>query len=317
MRRASPGLEILAFAVLTFGIGWPLLARAAQGDDPQLLSGIAMCVPGAVGLLLAWITRREGPGAARVGVGSVLAWPVAFVAPPLVVAAVAWVAARFGALEVHRDFRIALPYAGEASGARALGKCAVFIIILHGCYVLPAVVEDRAARLRPLSRGLVRLVAWSVPMALAHIAGDFGEELGWRGYLLRRWENRPRIAVAISSLAWALFHLPWALDIGRTRGATSATLFLFAIALLGVPMAALYRWGRSVWTCAIAHGAFDFWGALVLGSALDPSPPSYGHVAGAWANLYGLAVFSVLAALTWRSATRGVPASSLLPRFEQ
>ncbi len=66
-----------------------------------------------------------------------------------------------GALEKSADFRLSLPWVGDARG-----------VVTHG-------------------------------------AGDFGEELGWRGYLLRRWEDRPHAAVWISSSGWGLFHLPW------------------------------------------------------------------------------------------------------------
>ena len=302
--RMSRRAEMVVFVALTFAIAWPLLRWSVRGGDFELLAGIAMCAPGAVGLVLAWTLRREGPGAARVGVGSVLAWPVAFLAPPLVIGAVGLLAQRFGAFELHRDFHLALPYVGQASGARVLWKLGLFVLILHGSYVLPAVAEDLTARRGLRSRGLIRLVAWSVPMAVAHIAGDFGEELGWRGFLLRRWEDRPRAGVALSSVVWSLFHLLWAIELARTRGVASASLFLAAIALLGVPMAALYRWGRSVWPCAVAHGGLDAWGAILLGSALDPSFPSYGSVEGGWSNPYGVAVFAALAAATWRRATR-------------
>ena len=139
-------------------------------------------------------------------------------------------------------------------------------------------------------------------MAVAHISGEFGEELGWRGYLVRRWEDRPVVAVLVSSVAWSLFHLPWAIAIGHLDGAPRALTFLVSLTLLGVPMAALYRWGRSVWPCAIAHGGLDAWGAVLLGTPLFPQVPSYGHVPGGWASAPGIAVFTLVAVLSWRAA---------------
>ena len=41
-----------------------------------------------------------------------------------------------------------------------------------------------------------------------HLPGELGEELGWRGYLVRRWLHRPLMAAALSMPVWAAFHLP-------------------------------------------------------------------------------------------------------------
>jgi len=270
-----------------------------------------MCVPGGVGLALSWATRREGPSAARVGVGSIAAWPIAFLAPPLLAAAVALLAERLGALVRTADFRLDFPYVGAATGLRVLAKVFPFMFIMHGTYVLPAVVEDRTEHLRALPRGALRVATWTIPTIVNHIAGDFGEELGWRGYLVRRWEDRPRVAAVISSVAWSLFHAPWAVDVARTSGKPRAILFLVGIALLGVPMAALYRWGRSVWPCAIAHGGFDMWSNLVLGSTLSPSWPVFSHVTGGNFGVIAVAVFAVMAVATWPFATR--PGSDVVP----
>jgi membrane protease YdiL (CAAX protease family) len=277
---------------------------STHGGDLELLAVIAMCVPGGVGLVLSWAMRREGPSAARVGLGSIAAWPIAFLAPPLMAAAIALLAARLGALVRTADYWIDLPYVGAATGLRVLAKVLLFMFILHGTYVLPAVVEDRTERIRALPRGALRVATWTIPMVVGHIAGDFGEELGWRGFLVRRWEDRPRVAVVLSSVAWSLFHTPWAVDIARTSGTPRALLFLVGIALLGVPMAALYRWGRSVWPCAIAHGGFDMWTSMLLGNTVTLSLPTYSHVTGGNFGVTGVAVFALIAVVAWPFATR-------------
>jgi membrane protease YdiL (CAAX protease family) len=306
--RAPRTVETAVFVVSTCVLAWPLLALSTHGGDFEMLAGIAMCIPGAMGLALGWGMRREGPSAARIGVGAIAAWPLAFVSPPLLTAAVALMASRLGAFAIASDFRINLPYVGSAVGSRVLTKAALFLLLVHGTYLLPAIVEQRIGRLRASARGAVRVASWVVPMWLAHIAGDFGEELGWRGYLVRRWEDKPRVAVLISSLSWSVFHLPWALDVARVAGGPKAILFLGGIALLGVPMAALYRVGRSVWSCAIAHGGLNLWAGIVLGSSVEPSLPGYSHVRGGEFGAIGVAVLALLAVLTWRTASRAAVA---------
>ena len=139
--------ETSAFLLVTFAVAWPMLARSLGAGDFEGLVGLAMCVPGGVGLLLALVVRREGPAAARVGVGVPWAWVVAFLAPLALIGAVALLAAGVGAFELHPDFEIALPYVGSARGLPALSKLALFLLVLHATFVLPAVLEDRTRRL--------------------------------------------------------------------------------------------------------------------------------------------------------------------------
>ena len=47
--------------------------------------------------------------------------------------------------------------------------------------------------------------------------GELGEELGWRGYLVRRWIHRPLVAMAITVPVWASFHLPIVFGVMRVQ----------------------------------------------------------------------------------------------------
>jgi len=158
-----------------------------------------------------------------------------------------------------------------------------------------------SARAWALALGLTLLI-WAVPAALDALRGNrtlapfawdnvwltlafvffnpipgFGEEFGWRGYLLpRQWRLGPRRAVLANSVIWWAWHLPitllpvlvYAPAIAASQN-ISTELFL----LVGVPIQAAavfvaavcagiifcYVWVRSgsIVVAAVFHGAYD------------------------------------------------------------
>jgi len=98
----------------------------------------------------------------------------------------------------------------------------------------------------------------------------FGEELGWRGYLVPRLvEAGVRWPELTSALIWGFWHVPLILWGGYAVGPSpllSAILFLTAITPVGL---LLFRWrmtSGSVWPAVIAHASWN----VVIQGVFDP-----------------------------------------------
>ena len=107
-----------------------------------------------------------------------------------------------------------------------------------------------------------------IPFAAATInaALAFGEELGWRGFLvpaLRQYGTWP--ALVISGLIWGLWHAPVIL-LGYNFGRTDVTGVLLMTAgclAWGVLLGWLRLRSASLWPAVFAHGAMNAGGALI------------------------------------------------------
>lgn len=94
----------------------------------------------------------------------------------------------------------------------------------------------------------------------------FGEEVGWRGYMVPRFvQAGVRSPDVVSGLIWCTWHVPLILWGGYAVGPyplLSAALFILTI----LPVALLFfRWriaSGSVWPAVIAHGA---WNVIIQG----------------------------------------------------
>ena len=95
----------------------------------------------------------------------------------------------------------------------------------------------------------------------------FGEELGWRGYLLPQLRRGHGYlgANAIVYVAWLAYHVPVIFIPGLYSNAgipLIANLGLFALSILGFSffVGALWEISRDVWAPTFAHG---FWNSVV------------------------------------------------------
>jgi len=131
----------------------------------------------------------------------------------------------------------------------------------------------------------------------------FGEEFGWRGYLLPRLlPLGPRRALLLSSLVWGLWHVPLVL-IGHgqyTNRWAGAAVFTVMVMGFGVYVGYLRLASRSSVLAAFAHGAFNAqaygaWGAVF---------PASGDLLGGITGIIGVAV--VWGVALW-VLTHGVP----------
>jgi membrane protease YdiL (CAAX protease family) len=131
--------------------------------------------------------------------------------------------------------------------------------------------------------------------------GAFGEEVGWRGYMLTRLflAGAPK-PVLTSGVIWALWHVPMILSGQYAAGHRrwlSAILFVAGV-LAEAYLAAYVRLrSGSVWPAVILHGA---WNAVIQGTfdrATTGAPAAVGE--SGWLTVTFAVAFTVV-------VTRGV-----------
>ncbi|TDI89033.1 MAG: CPBP family intramembrane metalloprotease [Caldithrix sp.] len=94
----------------------------------------------------------------------------------------------------------------------------------------------------------------------------FFEEMGWRAWMLPRLVNRfnLRTGVLVSSIIWALWHIPFVLGgIHHIEGTPMlALLLLNPLGHIGAGNVIGWLWirTRSIWLVTLAHGALNNWG---------------------------------------------------------
>jgi membrane protease YdiL (CAAX protease family) len=134
------------------------------------------------------------------------------------------------------------------------------------------------------------------------IFAGFGEEFGWRGYLLPRLQARysALLSTLIVCAVWALWHIvlffvegtgqyEWAQEVGF-----AAAYFTYAVALIGWSI--MYTWvfnntKGSVLLAAVVHGAGNAWAGY-----LDNYRGSFGNMLAFAAVLFIVGVIIVIVA---------------------
>jgi membrane protease YdiL (CAAX protease family) len=156
-------------------------------------------------------------------------------------------------------------------------------------------------------------VFWFQPAPWWVPPGTVGEELGWRGWLVRSWRDRPLTALALSAPVWAAFHAPVVVLEPPLHAFIPALSFLLSVAAAAAMFQALYLWSGSIWPCAVAHLTWNAWNPFLLGNQYGPGPSIFGG--SLWLiNGEGLLGMIVNASITillirrWRAAR--LPASN-------
>lgn len=105
------------------------------------------------------------------------------------------------------------------------------------------------------------------------------EEVGWRAWLLPRLRARmnARRAVIVTSIVWALWHVPFELSgIMHIEGVSALKLALalpFGTLSAGLILGWLWLRTESIWLVAIAHGALNNWGQYAFKYMEDSGMP--------------------------------------------
>lgn len=150
----------------------------------------------------------------------------------------------------------------------------------------------------PANPGLVLFAVFIITITIAPVFNSipaFGEELGWRGYLLPNLlplgESK---ALVISGLIWGLWHAPFVVLLGfhyPVHGAAGAAVFTIIVMLFGIYVGYLRLASGSTLLAAFAHGFFNsqFYGVWQL------IFPNVNPLLGGMTGLTGIVVLLPLA----------------------
>ncbi|WP_067198031.1 CPBP family intramembrane glutamic endopeptidase [Microbacterium sp. XT11] len=284
-----PWTAVAAFTIIACGLAWlvclPLwLGSGLREPIAAILLPLMMFTPALAALVVTVAFRVPPRGARARGLGL---WPLrpakrvvgsivlGWLAPPVLVAAGVLVAAALGFVRLDLTFSA---LADQLARAVPEGT------------PLPPVGVVVAAQLAALPIA-----------ALVNSLFAFGEELGWRGWLvpalrpLGTW-----LALIASGVIWGVWHSPVIL-LGYNFGRTDITGVLFMVGgcvAWGVLLGWLRLRSASVWPAVIAHGALNASGGLVLLAAA--SAPDL-----ALAGPLGVAAWIVLAVVIAMLAVTG------------
>ncbi|MBB4934281.1 membrane protease YdiL (CAAX protease family) [Lipingzhangella halophila] len=271
-RGALPFREIASFVALAFGLAWlvhtPALLGGVGPEDPLygISAQVYMFTPGLAALVVGFAVWRRPSRVAR-GLALTLR-PFRRVGGYCLLA-----------LLVFTLLGVVAPLVAAALG--------VIQLDLTGFSGLRAAIEERAPGATehltesgfPLRAYLVAVGTFLVTAVPMSLLTSFGEEVGWRGYLLPRllplgvWP-----ALLVTGLIHGLWHSPQLFIQARSggMGADSITVFLVFIVVAGI----LFGWLRlasgSVWPAVVAHGvnnSVTALGFLTLSAADTPTHP--------------------------------------------
>lgn len=252
-----------------------------------------MITPGVVGLIMAWSLRRETPAAIGLTFTGWKPWVFAFCFPLMIEAIILAVAYGYRWGSNDPNFislnTVRIPgddYQNFRGWWSLLGLTLTFAVAITP-YLAIAFLERRRLILTKAGRSsligvyLAEAAAWTGVFfinygALVHfgfrLPGELGEEIGWRGFLVRRWLDRPLIAAMLSMPVWALFHLPVTL-LPHQRGHLVQNISMLAAnGLMGAINLELYLWARSIWPCVALHLWWNLSNETILGDVYGWTP---------------------------------------------
>ncbi|MDP9861675.1 MULTISPECIES: CPBP family intramembrane glutamic endopeptidase [Streptosporangium] len=303
MPRRPTGLWL--FLLTAYGLSWlsalPIWLTGASLASPLVMVvGVAMMFTPALGVLAVWLygRRRAEPGttwrewAGRTGLtlgerrGRTLALTaLAWLGTPLLVVAAIALSAAAGLLAVDLDgFSLFRQGMAEAGGGRA-------------------------PRVAPETLAVVQIASAFLVAPLINSVAAFGEEWGWRGWLLPRlmplgtWR-----ALLASGVIWGAWHAPLTLR-GYNYpelGAWAAPMFVIFCVVYGAVLGWLRLRSGSIWPAVVGHGALNASASLILlvGDAADPPDLAVAGITG----LVGSALLAVIAAVLFTRWPVGRPA---------
>ncbi|HLI06527.1 MAG TPA: CPBP family intramembrane glutamic endopeptidase [Ktedonobacteraceae bacterium] len=256
------GTNIVLFVVLTFGISWLVwLGLRALGVPFTIYAAAGMFGP-AIAAVLLRLLRKEGfadAGLRLVGRGhrgGGWMYLAAYLAPPLLIA-----------VGILLSLLIGYQHWAFSQNIQAQAQAIVKALHQQGAKLPPGYTPEQLALLSVVSQSALAFTL-AIPFNMIF---TFGEEFGWRGYLLPKLAPLSGVAAAIiTGVIWGLWHAPLIVLDGYNYP---------GYPLLGVPMmvvftmslGVIFAWLRfrsgSVWPSTLAHAAINAqagFGLLVL-----------------------------------------------------
>ena len=121
------------------------------------------------------------------------------------------------------------------------------------------------------STRLLRSILITAGLVFLLLPVSFGEEYGWRGYLLPRLLPLGEIkGTVILGIIWAFWHLP-VLSMARESLWLGVPMFLAGAILIAFPFTWLYRASRAgILVLSLFHSSFDIWGDTFTSTVAYP-----------------------------------------------
>lgn len=253
--RRVPWAAVIVFVAVSFALAWLVALPLWLGEglaEPMsvFLLPIMMFTPAIAVLVVTFLMRVPAPGQRGRFLGL---WPlrpakrviwlmvVGWLAPPLLVALSIVLSAALGFVQLDLTFAA---FAAELEKAVPAGT------------PLPPVEVIVFAQLAMIPVG-----------GLFNSLFAFGEELGWRGWLLpalRPLGTWP--ALILSGVIWGVWHSPIIL-LGYNFGRTDITGVLFMVGgcvAWGILLGWLRLRSASVWPAVIAHGSLNAAAGMIM-----------------------------------------------------
>lgn len=190
--------------------------------------------------------------------------------------------------------------------ATALGVIRLDLSDFSGLRVVLADLSSAAAGRMPAAgfpaqEFLLALAMVLLTSFLPSLVLMFGEEWGWRGYLLTRllpigvWP-----ALLITGAVWGLWHSPQLLILATTggMGPGGIAVFLAFCVISGVVIGWLRLASGSVWPAVVAHGANNTLAIIAFLTLSDAESPTHPFLySGGAGGIVGIVLLLVLVAL--------------------
>lgn len=253
--RRVPWSAVIVFTVLACGLAWLVALPLWLGDGlAEPLAGALlpamMLTPAIAALIVTFALRTPARGERARFLGL---WPLrpakrivwlvvaAWLVPPLLVALTVLVSAALGFVRLDLTFAA---FAGELQKALRAGS-----------------------PMPPVEVVVFAQIAMIPFAALLNAVPAFGEELGWRGWLvpaLRPLGTWPTLL--ISGAIWGVWHSPIILlgyNFGRTD-LSGVLLMIGGCVAWGILLGWLRLRSASVWPAVIAHGSLNAAAGLIV-----------------------------------------------------
>ncbi len=245
-------LGIGLYLLLTFAISWAIFIGLRALGVPFTIRATAGMFGPALSAVLVRLLRREGFGDAGlrlVARGNRRGWwmyLVAYVVPPLV-------------LFIGIDVALLSGYQHWAfsTNLHILAQATVKALQARGQHIPAGMTPESLATISIISQAIL---AFTLAIPINMIA-TFGEEFGWRGYLLPKLAPLGGVwAALLVGVIWGLWHAPLiVLDSYNYPG--HPWLGILMMIVFTTALSCIFAWLRfrsgSVWPSTLAHAALN------------------------------------------------------------